>query len=147
MKQRYGAKGYIDLAAGTSTGIDKSKGLVDVSVQVEEGRQYRVGTIEIFGLSSKAEKLFTSILKPGQIFNSQSFRDFLKVNRSLFPIDASDNDITVGRNTEEGTLDIVLDFRRCSGDKTRFLPAHHSAASWDESILLVLSDQWFELSE
>ena len=146
MKQRYGAKGYIDMTAGASTGTDKSKGLVDVSVQVEEGRQYRVGTVEIFGLSAKAEKLFTSILEPGQIFNSQSFRDFLKVNRSLFPRDASDRDITVGRNPEEGTLDIVLDFRRCS-DKTRFLPAHYSVASGDESILLVLSDQWFDWSE
>jgi outer membrane protein assembly factor BamA len=146
MKQRYGANGYIDMTAGPTIALDKSKGLVGVSVQVEEGRQYRVGTVEIFGLSSKAEKLLTSILEPGQIFNRQSFRDFLKVNRSLFPIDASDSDITVGRNLEEGTLDIVLDFRRCS-DKTRFLPAHHSADPWNESILLVLSDQWFELSE
>ena len=31
------------------------------------------------------KKLLTSILEPGQIFNSQSFRDFLKVNLKFIP--------------------------------------------------------------
>jgi outer membrane protein assembly factor BamA len=147
IKRLYGAKGDIDMTAGFCMSIDKRKVLANIKVQVIEGHQYRVGTVEILGLSSNAEKLLTSILEPGQIFNSRSFREFLKVNRSLFPIDASDSDITVRRNPDAETLDIVLDFRRCLGDKTRFLPAHYSVASWDESILLVWSDRWFEISE
>jgi outer membrane protein assembly factor BamA len=146
MKLLYGAKGYIDMTAGPSARTDDITGLIDVSVQVVEGTQYRVGTLEILGLGSKAQNLLRAILVPGQIFDSHSFTDFLKENRGPLPIDASDEDITIGRNLDDGTLEIVLDFRRCSGDKIPFPPANRSEALWDKARLVGLSDQWFQLS-
>ncbi len=147
MKLLYGSEGYIDMTGGINQLRNESKGPVDVSVQVNEGPQYRVGTVEILGVSSNAEKLLTSILESGQIFDSRAFTDFLRANRSLFPPDASDSDIAVVRDPEKGTVDIVLDFRRCSGDRVPFPPAHRPATLADELLFRGVADHWFDSSD
>ena len=148
MKRLYGAKGYIDMTAGYSVSTHQNQPLlVDVSVQVVEGKQYRVGTVQLLGLGARAENLAKSILEPGQIFDSQSFTDFLNENRNLLPVDASDHDITMGRTLDDGTLEIALDFRRCPGDKTPFPPVNVSVPIWDKSQFMALSDRWFHVSD
>jgi hypothetical protein len=146
MKLLYVAKGYIDMSAGYSAPAHKIPGLIDVSVQVDEGLQYRVGTVEILGLNSKAENLLRSILVPGQVFDSHSFTEFLKENGGLLPVDASDDDITLERNLDDGTLQIVLDFRRCSGGKIPFPPVSRSAAFWGHPEFWG-KDRWFHVSD
>jgi outer membrane protein assembly factor BamA len=64
----YGAKGYIDMTAGLTAGIDESKGLINASVEVREGTQYRVGTVKILGLGRNTESLLKSLWEPGQVF-------------------------------------------------------------------------------
>jgi outer membrane protein assembly factor BamA len=148
MKRLYGAKGYIDMTAGLNTGTDQLQPLLlDLSVQVVEGTQYRVGTVQILGLSARAENLLKSILEPSQIFDSQSFTDFLNKQKGLLPVDASDNDITMRRNLDDGTLEIALDFRRCPGDKIPFLPVNVSVPFWDKSQFMAVSDRWFDVSD
>jgi hypothetical protein len=148
MKRLYGAKGYIDMTAGNTMSTHQNQPLLpDIYVQVVEGRQYRVGTVQILGLSATAENLLKSILEPGQIFDRQSFTDFLKEKRSLLPVDASDNDITVGRNHDDGILDIALDFRRCPGDKIPFPPVNVSVSVWDKYQFMPQSDRWFHVSD
>ena len=104
-----------------------------------------MGTVQVLGLSARAENLLKSILEPGQIFDSQSFTDFLKEERGLLPVDASDNDITMGPNLDDGTLEIALDFRRCPGDKIPFPPVNVSVPIWGKSQLMALSDRWFHV--
>jgi outer membrane protein assembly factor BamA len=148
MQRLYGAKGYIDMTAGYSMGPHQTQSLLtDVSVQVVEGTQYRVGTVQILGLGARTENLVKSILQPGQIFDSQSFTDFLNENRNLLPVDASDNDITMRRNLDDGTLEIALDFRRCPGEKIPFPPVNVSVPIWDKSQFMALSDRWFRVSD
>jgi outer membrane protein assembly factor BamA len=106
----YVSKGYIDVAVEPQTNVDESKG-IDLVLILDEGKQYRVGTVQILGLSTTAENLLRSLLVPGQVFDSHSLRDFLKKNKSLLPIDYKD--INIRRNSNDGTVDIVLD-RRCS---------------------------------
>ena len=111
----YGAKGYIDMTAGLTAGIDESRGLINASVELREGTQYRVGTVKILGLGRNSENRLKSLWEPGQVFDSQSLENFVKENKSLLPIDASaQNDITVRRDSDDGTVEITLDFRRCS---------------------------------
>lgn len=148
MKRLYGAKGYIDMTAGLSVSTNQFQPLLlDLSVQVHEGRQYRVGTVQILGLGARAEDSLKSILEPGKIFDSQSFTDFLKEKHDLLPVDASDNDITMTRTLDDRTLEIALDFRRCPGDKIPFPPINASVPLSDKSQFLALSDQWFHLPD
>jgi outer membrane protein assembly factor BamA len=148
MKRLYGARGYIDMTAGLNTSHRQFQPLLlDLSVQVDEGTQYRVGTVQILGLSARAENLLSSILEPGQIFDSQSFRDFLKEKKDLLPVDASDKDIIMKRNLDDGTLEFVLDFRRCPGDKIPFPPVSVSVPLPDKSQFMALSDRWLDVPD
>jgi outer membrane protein assembly factor BamA len=125
MKRLYGTKGYIDMTAGLTMGTDQLQPLLlDLSVEVVEGTQYRVGTVQILGLSARAQNLLKSILEPGEIFDRQSFTNLLNEQKGLLPVDASNNDITMRRNLDDGTLEIALDFRRCPGDKIPFPPVN-----------------------
>jgi hypothetical protein len=148
IKRLYGAKGYIDMTAGYSMSTHQNQPLlVDVSVQVVEGKQYRVGTVQILGLGARDEDLVKSILEPGQIFDSLSFTNFLNEHRNLLPVDASDNDITMRRILDDGTLEIALDFRRCPGGKIPFPPVNVSVPIWDKSQFMALSDRWFHVPD
>jgi outer membrane protein assembly factor BamA len=115
IERLYISKGYIDTTAGVTMSVDHSERLVDVFVEVREGKQYRVGTVKILGLTSKTMNLLRSIPKPGQIFDSRSVEDFLEENKDVLPVDASENDVrTLPSNSEDGTAEILFDFRRCS---------------------------------
>jgi outer membrane protein assembly factor BamA len=113
MKQLYRTKGYIEMTAGITQSIDRSKLLINTYVEVQEGAQYRVGSLEILGLGSQAKNFLRSIPKPGEIFDSRSLTDFLRENKYLLPVNTSEKDIAVLRNSEDGTVEIILDFRRC----------------------------------
>jgi outer membrane protein assembly factor BamA len=115
IRRMYVTKGYIDAALEPQTNMDESKGLIDVVLKLDEGRQYRVRTLQILGLGKNTENLLRSLLEPGQVFDGHSLEDFLKENKSLLPTDASaDKDITIRRDSDDGTVEIILDFRRCS---------------------------------
>ncbi len=116
IRRMYVTQGYIDVTAEPETHIDEtSKELIDVVLKLDEGKQYRVGTVQILGLSTNPEKLLRSLPQPGQVFDSHSLDDFLKKNKSLLPADASaDKNITIRRDSNDGTVEIILDFRRCS---------------------------------
>jgi len=114
MEQMYRTKGYMDTTAGMTQSIDRSKLLINTYVQVEEGTQYRVGSVEIFGLGLQAKNLLESLPKPGEVFDIRSLTDFLKKNRYVLPANTSEEDIAVRANPKDGTVEIILDFRRCS---------------------------------
>jgi hypothetical protein len=83
-------------------------------LEVREGKQYRVG-IKILALTSKALNLQRSIPKPGQISDSRAVAEFLEENKDVLPDDASENDVrTLPSNSEDGTVEVLFDFRRCS---------------------------------
>lgn len=140
----YVSKGYIDTTAGITTSVDHSKRLVDIFVEVHEGKQYRVSTVKILGLGLKAENLMRSILEPGQIFDGPSLSAALKENRDLLPADASaSKDIAIRRDVNDGTVDIILDFRRCSKTPASVLraPADDAAQITDDEFRLPLKTE------
>jgi outer membrane translocation and assembly module TamA len=118
IKQLYAQKGYIETNVGVTGGIDHTERRVDVTLELQEGKQYRVGSIEVSGLDSKTANLLRSSLEPGQVFHRTIIKKFLTENRETLPADASERDVMVERNSEEGTVAIVFDFRRCSGMQT-----------------------------
>lgn len=141
IERLYINKGYIDTTAGILTSVDHSKRLVDVSVDVHEGKQYRVGTVKILGLGSKAENLLRSVLEPGQIFDGYSLSAFLKENREILPVDASAAKyITMRRDVNDGTVEIFLDFCRYSNTTASVprLPADDAPKITDDQFRIIL---------
>jgi hypothetical protein len=114
IKQLYAKKGYIEVNVGVTGGIDHIEQRVDLSLEVREGKQYRVGSVEISGLGSTAENFLRSSLEPGQLFDGTITKRLLTENRETLPADASERDISIQRDFEEGTVNLVFDFRRCT---------------------------------
>jgi len=114
MQRMYAQKGYVAMTAGTTMGIDHVERRIEVNVEVEEGKQYRVGTIEVSGLDSNTANILKSSLEPGQVFDRTIIKKLLTENRATLPADASEKDVAIIRDSEEGTVNLVFDFRRCT---------------------------------
>lgn len=110
----YGSKGYIDLTMEPETQNDGGGGPMDLLMKIDEEKQYRVRKIEFLGLSAKEQSQLTPKLKPGDIFPSKFVEQILKRNKPLLPADASVGDVSILRNTKDGTVDVRFDFYRCS---------------------------------
>ncbi len=68
----YGRKGYIDAVIDFETDLNPESNTYDVHFTIEEGEQYRVGLIKVFGNNSTETRviLHETLLIPGEIFNT-----------------------------------------------------------------------------
>ena len=114
MYKLYASKGYIDMVPDPDIQNDHDGGPIDVVMKLDEGKRYRVGKIEFFGLNEKTQNQLTPKLKPGDVFNRNLVDEVFKRNKPLLPPDASWEDVSVHKNTKEGTVDIRFDFWTCS---------------------------------
>jgi outer membrane protein assembly factor BamA len=110
LRKVYGEYGYINYAGVPATTFDDEKGLAFLEIDVDEGKQFYVSSIDIVG--ADAELLNDLALKPGQIYNVRLIELFL---RKHLP-GADVNDPNVQRrllDERNGTVALTFDFRRC----------------------------------
>jgi outer membrane protein assembly factor BamA len=110
----YAAKGYIDATVEPETSFDDDTGLIGLVLKLDEGKQYHVRRVEILGLVADAETALRCGLAPGEVFDWRAIEDFMKTQKSLLPTNAAEKNISVRRDPKDSTVDLVLDFRRCS---------------------------------
>lgn len=68
----YGRKGYIDATANPDSMLQKESRIYDITFHINEGAEYRVGMIKIFG-NNKTDSsviLHETLLIPGSVFDS-----------------------------------------------------------------------------
>lgn len=72
----YGRRGYIDAAVDFEPALCLDSLSYSVKMKIEEGRQYRVGLIKVFGncTTQASVILHESLLIPGQIFNADRLK-------------------------------------------------------------------------
>jgi outer membrane protein insertion porin family len=72
MYDLYGSKGYIDAAVVPEPKLRENERIYDVDFKVEEGKQFRVGMIEIIGNTVTEPRviLHENLLVPGAVFDS-----------------------------------------------------------------------------
>lgn len=76
MKDLYGQKGYIDASVQYETILKEEEPVFDVTFTIEEGQQYKIGLIHIFGNTSTKNNVILreSLLVPGETFDSRKLR-------------------------------------------------------------------------
>lgn len=76
MKDLYGQKGYIDASVQFEANLRENEPVFDVDYIIEEGRQYKIGLIHIFGNSSTKSNVILreSLLVPGETFDSRKLK-------------------------------------------------------------------------
>lgn len=76
IKDLYGQKGYIDASVQYETILKEDEPIFDVHFTIDEGEQYKVGLVHIFGnVSTKNNVILReSLLVPGETFDSRKLR-------------------------------------------------------------------------
>jgi outer membrane protein insertion porin family len=111
MKKFYGSYGYINFVATPVTEVDDATQRISLLMELDEGKQFRVGKVEIFGLEAGKAAMLTSALQTGDVFNRRLVDDFVEANMSALPEGASRRVLGMQGDEKEGTVDIVVDFR------------------------------------
>jgi outer membrane protein assembly factor BamA len=89
MRNVYGSHGYLEESFIPRTELD-SNAAVKLSIEIDEGPQYRMDKLEISGPAEVAEKLQAQWeLAPGTVFDATYVEKFLEKNSSLLPADFS----------------------------------------------------------
>ncbi|HEY2810578.1 MAG TPA: outer membrane protein assembly factor BamA [Rhabdochlamydiaceae bacterium] len=76
IKELYGRKGYIDAEAQYETELSASEPIYNVRFQIDEGQQYKIGLVRVFGnVQTQTHVILReSLLIPGETFNSAKLK-------------------------------------------------------------------------
>jgi outer membrane protein insertion porin family len=115
LKKAYGEMGYINFTPFPDIKVDDENKLISVEIDLDEGKQFYVSSVNVLGLDELArqEVLMELLIKRGQIYNSRLWELSLRKYSSLFP--NCDCRYSERRLDEKaGTVALTLDFRPCS---------------------------------
>jgi outer membrane protein assembly factor BamA len=93
LRKLYVSHGYIDSVVSPIADIDGEHQRISLTMEIDQGKQYRLGKVEVFGPNPQMQDLLKSTLKPGEIYNDQVLQNFLKEHKSSLPPDVSFQDI------------------------------------------------------
>ncbi len=111
MEKFYGSYGYINFVETPVTEVDDATQRISLLMELDEGKQFRVGKVEVFGLEASKAAMLTSALQTGDVFNRSLVDDFVEANMSALPEGASRHVLDTYSDERQGTVDIVVDFR------------------------------------
>jgi hypothetical protein len=85
--------------------VKSSEGTLDLIINVTEGRQYHMGTLEIFAKKELADRLRAQWEIPeGAVFDPGYVEKFIARNRSLLPADFTRRNVQIVRNCRESSV-------------------------------------------
>jgi outer membrane protein assembly factor BamA len=103
MMKAFGARGILEATAVPRTNFDSN--FVRLSIELDEGPQFRMGKLEIIGPAEAAAKLQARWqLEPGEIFNTGYVKNFIEENSSLLPADFTESAIKRLRDCGSSTV-------------------------------------------
>jgi len=115
LRDAYERLGYINFTPVPDTTFDEDKKLVNVIIDVDEGKQYYVSGVKILGLdeTGQEEVLKNFPMKRGQIYNGRLLKRFLLKHASVF---SASHRSKRTLNDQAGTVTFTFDFRPCPAD-------------------------------
>ena len=114
LRKAYGEAGYINFTSVPDTKFDDEKKIVNLEIDVDEGKQFNVRRIEFQGNTTTRDKVIRReiALEEGQIYNSRYWElSLLRLNQlGYFEQLKPDDPNTTERHLDEkaGTVDLTL---------------------------------------
>ena len=115
LRRVYGGRGYINFTPVPDTEINDEDRTIRVRFEPDEGKQFRIASVNVIGLASQDQKKVEQFWEQqmGKPFSSDLVERFFIRNASLLPRDASPiMDAEVHQDFAEGLVNLILDFRR-----------------------------------
>jgi len=87
VRRAYGKLGYINFTPNPETRIDEGKRLIYIDIDMDEGRQFRMGSIKVITADPALGRAFLEDfpMKAGDIFTSELWESILIKKYALFP--------------------------------------------------------------
>jgi len=111
MRKVYGEFGYINFVASPETQINDEERKIDMTFNVEEGKQFRVRRIDFAGNSTTRDKVIRRelLIQEGSLFNSRLWEmSILRLNQLDYFEKLEPTAANVQPNNETGLVDIDL---------------------------------------
>lgn len=113
IKRRYGQSGYIDSTIVPDFEINDVDGVVNLTLKLDEEKQFRVARIEILGLDAALQSELRAAVPVGEPLNYETILEFIEANRSRLPQGVGPADIDVDRYQKDASVSLTFDFRSC----------------------------------
>jgi outer membrane protein assembly factor BamA len=120
VREEYAQRGYIEAKINPSATYDDQAHTVSYTVKVEEGKQYKFGTMVLTGISPTAERRLREAwpIPAGEIFDKTKYEEFLtnlETHEEKIFGDLPVHYETVGHwiktDAGMGVADVLLDFK------------------------------------
>lgn len=116
LKKLYGTRGYIQFNAGflpefKDDPSDPTKGIVDITFGVEEGKQYTLRRLEFIGNTFTRDNVMRRevLLTEGERYNDQLWDlSILRLNQLGYFDQVKKEDATINTNEKEGQVDLIV---------------------------------------
>jgi outer membrane protein insertion porin family len=111
LRKVYGTRGYINFPPVPDTSVDDDAGKVSLVIDLDEGKQFRIGSVKIFGLDwNRTTRLLCGWpLKPGTIYQMDVIEGFFRSNKAWLSQEALSR-MEIVRNEKASTVDVLLNF-------------------------------------
>jgi len=113
LKKLYGSYGYINFVTVPITEVDDRNGMISLILELDEGKQYRIRSVEVQGLDPQMKGALKWRLQPGDLFNYELFKDFFTDNENVLPSGASPVNAELHKDEKNGTVDIRFVLPSC----------------------------------
>jgi outer membrane protein insertion porin family len=115
LKKTYGEMGYIQYTAEPEPEFraadDRNEGIVNFTVTIDEGRQFRIHDIKFKGDSLPENELLSVLrIRAGEVFNQRLFEESIEELNELgwFKRIDKDRDVDFATDEEEGIINILV---------------------------------------
>lgn len=111
LRKAYGARGFINMSVVPTFELDEKNNRVALNLEIEEGRQYRIGNIKLRGLDPliSGPLLQSFGLVGGNVFNATRLDDFYRAIPGVLPEAFSAEDLVERRlDDKNGTIDLLM---------------------------------------
>jgi Surface antigen variable number repeat len=113
LRRLYGSNGFVDFVATPITELHEPAHQVDVTMELDEQRQFRIGKVTVDTTSDQVRAAIAATLAAGTIFNSDLLSKVLKDNATQLPPDVSLEDVELHHHVKAGTVDITFHLNPC----------------------------------
>jgi hemolysin activation/secretion protein len=115
LTQLYATQGYINFTPSPDIQVDNEHQRISVLFELDEGRQFRVGSVEVLGLYRPLSgPTLKTKLVPGRVFNPALIEDVFSENKAVLPPNVSSRDDTqITQDAKNATVAIVFYFMPC----------------------------------
>ncbi|HMD31683.1 MAG TPA: outer membrane protein assembly factor BamA [Candidatus Acidoferrales bacterium] len=111
-KNLFGNFGYIDFTAVPLTDVDQAAKVVNMTLELDLQKAYRIRRIEFVGNTTTRDKVIRRqlLLDEGDLFSARLWElSILRINQlDYFEPIKKDQNVDLRRNSKEGTVDITL---------------------------------------